>query len=89
MKQHSQFYVRSVGWILLLTAAAKLYSTTGTAKVLDIPEALLPMSIRQALWLIGLIEAAIAAMEDGYRRHAAGRMPTPGHDHFAYSVESS
>jgi hypothetical protein len=46
--------------MLLATAAAKLYSATGTAKVLDIEEALLPISIRQALWLVGFIEAAVA-----------------------------
>jgi len=60
MKSYPRRYARSVMPILLITAAAKLYSATGAAKVLDIPDALLPVSIRQALWLVGLIEAAIA-----------------------------
>ncbi len=55
-----QVYLRSCGLILLLASVAKLYSTTGNAKVLDIPEALLPMSIRQALWLVGAVELLIA-----------------------------
>src|SRR6266478_9700211 len=61
MRRQFQFYIRSVELLLLVTGPAKLYSATGTAKVLDIPEALLPMSIRQALWLTGLIEVVIAA----------------------------
>jgi hypothetical protein len=61
MKSRSQHYLASVVFILVLTAAAKLYSATGTAKVLDIPDALLPMTIRQALWLLGLVELAVAA----------------------------
>ena len=55
-------YVFSVGLILAVTSAAKLYSATGTAKILDVPEGLLPMSVRQALWLVGCIEAAIALL---------------------------
>lgn len=53
-------YCGSVMWILVATSLAKFYSTTGSAKVLDIPEALLPMTIRQALWLAGAVEIVIA-----------------------------
>jgi len=60
MSRLAQKYIYSVAGILILTCAAKLYSTTGGAKVLDLPEALLPMSNRQALWMVGLIELALA-----------------------------
>lgn len=53
-------HLLTVRWTLFLTGLAKVYSATGSAKVLEIPEALLPMSIRQALWLVGLIELIIA-----------------------------
>src|ERR1700722_1715851 len=49
-------YIASVAMILIATSFAKLYSATGTAKVLDIPEGLLPMTNRQALIGIGLVE---------------------------------
>lgn len=52
----------SVACLLSITAGAKLYSATGHARLLDIEEALLPMSIRQALWLIGFIELAIVVV---------------------------
>ncbi len=60
MKRTCHLYLISVAWLLSATAGAKLYSTLGTAKVLDVPEALLPMSIRHALVIIGAIELAIA-----------------------------
>ncbi len=62
MKRTCHLYLVSAAWILVATAAAKLYSTLGTAKVLDVPEALLPMSIRHALVVIGAIELAIALL---------------------------
>jgi hypothetical protein len=34
----------------------KLYSTSGSAKILDLPEALLPMTNRHAMLLTGLLE---------------------------------
>jgi hypothetical protein len=52
-------YLRSIASILLLTAFAKFLSSTGDAKVLEIPEALLPLTNRQTLWLFGLIELAV------------------------------
>jgi len=46
----------------MATSGAKLYSALGTVKVLEVPEALLPMSIRHALVLIGFIELAVALL---------------------------
>lgn len=54
-----RIFTHSVVWILMATSLAKIFSASGSAKVLDIPEALLPMSIRQALWLVSLIELTI------------------------------
>jgi hypothetical protein len=53
-------YVRSVAIILGLTALAKLYSATGGARILDLPEALLPLTNRQTLVLVGIIELIVA-----------------------------
>jgi len=53
-------YIASIAWLLLLTSCAKFYSATGSAQVLDLPEALLPISNRHALILIGLIEGITA-----------------------------
>lgn len=53
-------YISSVAWVLVFTGLAKLYSATGTAKVLELPEALLPMSNRQMLLFAGLIEIGVA-----------------------------
>src|SRR3989442_6645315 len=52
-------FIHSVAWILIITSLAKIYSAAGAAKVLDIPDALLPMSIRQGLWLVGAIELIV------------------------------
>jgi len=60
MKRYYRAYIFSATWVLIATSLAKLYSTTGSAKVLDIPEVLLPMTIRQALWLLGSVELLIA-----------------------------
>jgi hypothetical protein len=51
----------SVVVTLMLTSLAKLFSALGTAKVLDLPQALLPLTNRQSFWLVGLVELAIAA----------------------------
>jgi hypothetical protein len=53
-------YLGASRWLLAATSVTKLYSSMGNARVLDIPEALLPMSIRQTLWLVGAIELLIA-----------------------------
>jgi len=60
MKRNPHVYNVSIGWILLATSGAKLYSALGIVKVLDIPDALLPMSVRHTLMLVGLIELVIS-----------------------------
>jgi hypothetical protein len=52
-------YTRSAAGLLLLAALSKIYSTMGSAKILDLPEQLLPLNNRQTLGLVGLIELAI------------------------------
>ena len=59
MKGVPRLYIFSVAWILLATSLAKIYSAGGTARVLDLIDALLPITNRQTLWLVGLIEMAI------------------------------
>jgi hypothetical protein len=56
----SKRYIASMGWILVVTGAAKLYSAAGSVKVLDIPEGLFPMSNRQTLLVVGAIELLIS-----------------------------
>ena len=55
--QFNRLFIASATALLTLTSLAKGYSATGNVKVLGIPEALLPMTIRQALWLVAAIEA--------------------------------
>jgi len=62
MLKMTQWYLNAVVVVLLVTAAAKLYSATGTAIVLDVPEAPLPLSYRQTLVLVGLLEVAVAGV---------------------------
>jgi len=56
-----RFFISSVALVLLVTSLAKLYSATGTAPVLELPEALLPMSNRQMFMCAGLVELITAA----------------------------
>lgn len=62
MHRVTQCFIKSAAAMLLSTALAKLYSATGNAKILDITDALLPMSIRQLLCLLGVVELAIVAV---------------------------
>jgi hypothetical protein len=60
MRQALRCYLGSVAFLLGLTALAKFYSATGSAKILDLREALLPLTNRQALLLLGLLELVIS-----------------------------
>jgi hypothetical protein len=53
-------YTLSVAGVLMLTSLAKIYSSGGSAPLLDLPEAILPMTYRQTLWVVGMIEMAVA-----------------------------
>ena len=53
-------FVLSAIVILTLTAAAKLFSTTGTAGILNEPDPLLPMTYRQMLLCAAILELAAA-----------------------------
>ena len=55
-----RWFQRSAACLLAVTAAAKLLSASGTAKVLELPDPLLGLATRQVLILVGLLEIAIA-----------------------------
>jgi len=59
MKTSCRLFINSAIWILTMTSCAKLFSSLGNAKVLDIPDGLLPMSVRQTLELVGATEVAV------------------------------
>jgi hypothetical protein len=54
-------FLVSVATVLLLTAAAKLYSATGTARILSLADPLLHVNNRLLLIALGLVETAVAA----------------------------
>ncbi len=53
-------FIRSTAILLLLTAAAKLYSAAGTARVLTATDPLFHLPNRELMLIVGMIEAAIA-----------------------------
>ncbi len=55
-----RFFRRSALCILSLTAAAKILSATGHAHVLELPDPLLGMPTREVLFLVALLEIAVA-----------------------------
>jgi hypothetical protein len=55
-----RLFLVSVATVLFLTAAAKLYSATGTARILSLADPLLHVNNRALLITVGLLEAAIA-----------------------------
>jgi len=59
MRRITRHYIYSVAWILIATSLAKIYSAGGTAQILDLTDALLPITNRQTIRVIGLIEIAI------------------------------
>jgi len=59
MKRACRFFISSTIWMLILTSCAKLFSSFGASKVLDIPDGLLPISVRQTLVVVGAIEFAV------------------------------
>ncbi len=54
-------FLWSAAFVLLLTAGAKLYSATGSARILTITDPLLHLTYRTLLVALGALEAAIAA----------------------------
>jgi hypothetical protein len=60
IRQWQKAFLYSVVAILVVTAAAKLYSATGSLRILDRADPLLMLSNRQVFLLVGLIELAVA-----------------------------
>ena len=57
----TRLFLVSVATVLFLTAAAKLYSATGTARILSLADPLLHVNNRILLAALGLVETAVAA----------------------------
>lgn len=53
-------FIRSTGVLLLLTAAAKIYSATGTARILTATDPLIHLKYHTIMISVGLLEFAIA-----------------------------
>lgn len=56
---YSKRYFRSIIISLSITALAKLVSATGSVKVLDIPDGLLPLTVRETLIMAAVIELSV------------------------------
>jgi hypothetical protein len=54
-----RWFIYSAVVLLSVSASAKLISSGGTAKILARPDALLPLTNQQLLWLVGGIELAV------------------------------
>jgi hypothetical protein len=61
MARLEQWFIYTAAKILVVTALAKLYSATGSARLLDRADPLLMMTHRQVFILVGLGELAVAA----------------------------
>lgn len=55
-----RLFIYSTAALLLLTAAAKLYSATGSVRILTATDPLLHLSYRPIMVAVGLLEAGIA-----------------------------
>jgi len=53
-------FVKSAGFVLLITASAKLISAAGSAHILQTDDPLLGVSFRNLFWMIGVTEVAVA-----------------------------
>jgi hypothetical protein len=53
-------FINSAATLLILTAAAKLYSAAGSARILTVTDPLLHMRYRYVMGAVGLIEVAVA-----------------------------
>lgn len=56
-----RLFLVSVATVLFLTAAAKLYSAMGTARILSLADPLLLVNNRALLIALGIVETAVAA----------------------------
>jgi hypothetical protein len=53
-------FMVSAGTLLLATAAAKLVSAGGNARILQDPDPILAISFRHLFWIVGVLELVIA-----------------------------
>jgi hypothetical protein len=57
----AELFYRSAAFLLLLTAAAKLYSATGNARMLSMSDAFLPVNNRLLMVAVAAAEVVVAA----------------------------
>lgn len=55
-----RFFVASAGGLLLITSAAKIISSMGTAEVLQLNDPILLVTFRHLFWFVGTIELIVA-----------------------------
>lgn len=55
-----QFFIYTAGILLLVTALAKLISSSGTAEVLEVFDPIFRMPFRHVFWIVGTLELIIA-----------------------------
>lgn len=58
--RYASWFVLSAGGILLITGVAKVASATGSARVLQTSDPFLAISLRNELFLVGMLELTIA-----------------------------
>jgi hypothetical protein len=54
-----RFFLRFAGILLILTAAAKVFSSFGTLHLLDLPDPVLTIRLRYVLWFASVLEFAV------------------------------
>ena len=59
-KRAISYFINSAGVILAATAIAKLVSSGGNSKFLYSIDPIIPLSVRDLLWVVGLVELGVA-----------------------------
>lgn len=62
LRKLTKYFLLSAGGIFAITAAAKLYSAMGEARILGLDDPILGTSNRSVLMFVGLTEAALAVL---------------------------
>jgi thioesterase domain-containing protein len=57
-----RLFVYSAGTLLLFTAAAKLVSSGGDARILQMTDPIVGIRFRNLLWLVGGVELVVAVV---------------------------
>lgn len=60
MQKVIRSYIYVAGALLVITGIAKLVSAMGSARILENPDPILPLSFRKEFWMVGLFELGVA-----------------------------